>query len=124
MKFRLFPIAFIADIEKAFLQILLAEGDRDVTRFLWLHDIEKEVVDENIIEIRFRRVLFGPSRSPFLLNATIQYHLDRYDDNNWIVQQLKNSLYSDNLISGVETVKEGQHLLERTRVVFEAAGNE
>ena len=66
MKFRLFPIALIADIEKAFLQILLAEDDRDVTRFLWLSNIEGEVNDDNLLHLRFRRVLFGPSPSPFL----------------------------------------------------------
>ena len=35
MRFRLKPVALLADVEKAFLQIGLAKTDRDVTRFLW-----------------------------------------------------------------------------------------
>ena len=40
MRFRLKPVALVADIEKAFLQIGLQCNDRDVTRFLWLRNID------------------------------------------------------------------------------------
>lgn len=36
VRFRLHPIEFMADITKAFLQISIAEEDRDALRFLWL----------------------------------------------------------------------------------------
>ena len=39
MRFRTHKIGLIADIEKAFLQISVAEEDRDVLRFLWVDDI-------------------------------------------------------------------------------------
>jgi len=35
IKFRLLPVAFMADITKALLQTLIAEEDRGVLRFLW-----------------------------------------------------------------------------------------
>ena len=46
-------------------------------------------------------VLFGAAPLPFLLNATIQYHLDRKND--WISNDLKTSIYMDNVLSGTST---------------------
>ena len=34
-------VGLIADVEKAFLMISIAEKDRDVLRFLWVSDIEE-----------------------------------------------------------------------------------
>ena len=77
-KFRLHKVAFTADIEKAFLQIELNKEDRDATRFLWLRDVNKPANSpDNIITYRFCRVLFGAAPSPFLFNATVQYHLNK-----------------------------------------------
>ena len=38
LRFRMFPIAIVADISKAFLQLSLNTNDRDLTRFLWRED--------------------------------------------------------------------------------------
>ena len=51
MRFRLYQIAVVADIEKAFLQIGLQSSQRDVTRLVWMKDYkEAKVNDENIKE--------------------------------------------------------------------------
>ena len=70
LRFRVHRVAVTADIEKAFLMISMAEKDRDVLRFLWLQDVSAE--QPEVIELRFTRVMFGVSSSPFLLNATIR----------------------------------------------------
>jgi hypothetical protein len=41
LRFRKHPIAIVAAIERAFLQIELQRDQRDVTRFLWLKDVGK-----------------------------------------------------------------------------------
>ena len=122
MRFLIFPVGLIADIEKAFLQILLAEEDGDVTRFLWMNGINGEVNDNNMQHMRFRRVLFGPSPSPFLMNATIQHHLCTYDEYDWGVVKVKNSLYLNNLISGVEMDEKGSYFYSHAKDVFNAEG--
>ena len=53
LRFYLNPIALIADIEQAYLQLELDIIDRDVTRFLWLRDINKPLSEDNLLELRF-----------------------------------------------------------------------
>ena len=96
VRFRLFPIGLVADIEKAFLMVSIADDDKDVLRFLWLDDIEAEL--PKIKVLRFSRVVFGVSSSPFLLNATIKHHMDHYRTvDQQFVDKLERSIYVDDL---------------------------
>lgn len=80
LRFRLHNTAMVADIGKAFLQVGLQQTRRDVTRFVWLKDIDnKNVEPSNIQEYRFCRVPFGVKSSPFLLGATTEEHLGSYN---------------------------------------------
>ena len=65
LRFRTYPVAVVADVEKAFLMILVDPKDHDVLRFLWVKDVTAE--EPEIITFRFTRVVFGVSSSPFLL---------------------------------------------------------
>lgn len=76
LRFRLFHVAVTADVEKAFLMVSVAEEDRDALRFLWVEDIGSQF--PRVITLRFARVVFGVSASPFLLNATLRYHVENY----------------------------------------------
>ncbi|CAI5446829.1 unnamed protein product [Caenorhabditis angaria] len=66
-----------ADVEKAFHMVSLQEQCRDLTRFLWLKDINKPPTSNNIITLRFARVPFGLTSSPFLLAMAITWYLER-----------------------------------------------
>jgi len=79
LRFRLYKILLLADVEKAFLQIGIQERERDVTRFLRLRDIHSVVSDPNLVVYRFCRVPFGLTCtcSPFLLGATLKFHLQK-----------------------------------------------
>ena len=63
IRFRSYKIALAADIEKAFLMISVSKADRDVLRFLWVKDISKFLAE--IVTLRFTRIAFGVSSSPF-----------------------------------------------------------
>ena len=41
-RFRLFPVALTADIEKTFLKICIKKNDRNYQRFLWVDEVLKE----------------------------------------------------------------------------------
>lgn len=119
LRFRMSPVGVIADIEKAFLNVGLQVADRDVTRFLWLRDPTNINLTNNLQIYRFCRVPFGVISSPFLLGATITYHLQR--SSNPIAKHLLRDIYVDNLITGVDTVEKGKQLYTDAKGVFEAA---
>ena len=95
LRFRMHKVAFVSDIKKAYLQLQLNPLDRDVTRFLWVHDVDKEITDENIRELRFCRVIWGIVSAAFLLAYTIFYHLEKY--NSAVSRDIGRNLYVDNL---------------------------
>ena len=76
LRFRSYRVALTADIEKAFLMISVNQRDRDALRFLWVDNVQQR--EPKIITLRFTRVVFGVSSSPFLLNATIRHHLEKF----------------------------------------------
>ena len=78
VRFRLNPIGIIADIEKAYLQISVADCHRDFLRFSWFDDVFKDIPEEVIF--RFCRVIFGANCSQYLLNSVIRYHASQYKD--------------------------------------------
>ncbi|GFU45792.1 integrase catalytic domain-containing protein [Nephila pilipes] len=76
LRFRLSKIAITSDGSQAFLQLILADEDRDATRFLWYKteytsDGNLCIADE-IVTYRFTRLPFGLTSSPFLLSASLR----------------------------------------------------
>ena len=118
--FRTHPIAFSADIEKAFLQIELDEADRDATRFLCLKDPQRRASEDNLQVFRFKRVLFGASPSPFLLEATIQHYLKL--KTNWLAQDLIGTIYMDSVLSGTTSTNTALEYYRTSRKIFREAG--
>lgn len=116
IKFRCHAIGITADVEKAFLQIGLKEEDRDVTRFLWLKDTNRPATEDNLIHYRFTRVPFGIISSPFLLNATIKYHLQ--NSKGRFSRQLAEDIYVDNILTGAETLADALKLYKEGKELF------
>ncbi|CAJ0601787.1 unnamed protein product [Cylicocyclus nassatus] len=53
IRFRTAKYVATADVEKALLQVHLKERDRDVTRFLWVRDINVPPKENNVINLPF-----------------------------------------------------------------------
>ena len=73
LRFRTHLYGISTDIEKVFLHIALHENNRNFTRFLWLSDPSNP--NSEFTVYRFWTVLFGSVSSPFMLFATLNYHL-------------------------------------------------
>ena len=111
LRFRIHSIAFVGDIEKAFLQIALHPSHKDFVRFLWFQEpgnIDFENFENNeLTELRFCRALFGVTCSPFLLFATIIYHMNKYSTvDKEFADKFLSSLHVDDLSTGANNVDE------------------
>ena len=114
IRFRRWPIALSGDITKAFLQVNMRQEDRDVHRFL--------LKCENGIRVmRFQCVPFGNTASPFLLNATIRYHLEQCTMTE-VTQDLKENMYVDNWLSGADSFDEAYAKFSESSKVLSLAG--
>ncbi|XP_065191904.1 uncharacterized protein LOC135822994 [Sycon ciliatum] len=118
LRFRMHPIAVCSDIEKAFLQMNLNVADRDVTRFLWLDDPNQPVNYSNLQTLRFCRVPFGVVSSPFLLSATIKYHLTQTCSPE--TDDILRNTYVDNIILGKDTINDAVAHYQSAKATFSA----
>ena len=103
-----------ADIEKAFDQISVNPADRDQLRFLWFKNVKEERPE--IVQYRFRRLVFGLTPSLAILNGTIQHHLSHYKEPEPHVSELlANSLYVDDFPGGASDDESAIHVYERAK---------
>ena len=101
------PVAICGDLKQAFMQIRIHETCRDALRLHWIKDH-----DPQKIEIyRFTRLVFGLTQSPFVLDATVQHHLQNYINKfEELVKQIMEDLYVDDLITGGDKITDVQTL--------------
>ena len=96
--FRKSKFAIKADIEKAFPQVGISEEDRDVLRCLWIED-------GKVVVYRFKRLPFGLSCSPFILQATLRLHLGENNVNEEVKEHFTAGTYVDDFLKGEDTVE-------------------
>ena len=118
LRFRVFNIGLVADIEKAFLQVVLHPDDRDLVRFLWFKHFDplKPFEEQELVEYRLGRVLFGVSSSPFLLEGTLIVHSEKYAVHDpQLVRKLVDCLHVDDLVSGCDSVVDGEEFFMKCK---------
>ena len=115
LRFRLHRVVFAGDIEKAFLMVSVTEDDRDSLRFLWTSNIQDERTD--VITLRFAHVVFGVSSSPFLLNATINHHMETYREiDPSFVDKFLSSIYVDDVSLGASNIESAYELYLKSKL--------
>ena len=79
-----------------------------------MDDIKKE--DPKIVIYRFTSVLFGLAPSPFLLNATVSTHMEKYQQTDFeTVKKFLADLYCDDSLSGSQTKAEAFEFYEKVK---------
>ena len=95
LRFMLGMFATIADLEKAFLRIIIALCDRDALRFFWPTD----PLDPNskLETYRFKAVMFGSAASPFQLAAVLHVLIQNDCANRHVQHSLQTRIYVDDV---------------------------
>lgn len=121
IRFRLHKIALTADITKTFLQIALAEKEKDAVRFLWLHGNTSDDKKNELLIMQMCRVVFRLSPSPFLL--AIRHHIQQKEpEQPKAVEALRESLYVDDFIVSYREVYEAHTISTAARDILLDAG--
>ena len=121
LRFRLHKVALIGDLKKAFLNIEIKPGERNLFRFLWIDDINSS--NPEVITLRFTRLVFGLVCSPFILNVTLRNHLSKYENTDpSFVDTVVRALYVDDFASGKDSVKDGFELYRKLKSRFREGG--
>ena len=114
LTFRTHHVACQADIKAAFHQILVKEEDRKYLQFMWQDQA-----------LRFRRVPFGLTCSPYMLLRSIQSHLELYQSKHpELCDMLSSGLYMDDVAVGFEAVGEAEKQMVTVQKIFNEAGME
>ena len=114
---RFYPVLLTGDLKKAFLQVRIKEEERDALRFHW-----RPPNSSKTSILRFTRVLFGMTCSPFLLGGVIHQHLNVWEKQYpELIKEIRDGLYVDDLLNGGENVKVTAEKKVITTEVFEDA---
>jgi len=120
LRFRTNRIAWIADIEKAFLSIKLPPDDSEAVRFLWPSDPTNP--NSEVTAYKWKRVPFGLNSSPFVLRAVIRKHVDqRRAEYPEAVQLIEDQLYVDDELGGANDISSAQKIVTDTVQLFSEA---
>ena len=95
LRFMLGKYATIADLEKAFLRIIIASCDRDALRFFWPADPSD--FNSKLITYRFKAVMFGSAASPFQLAAVLHVLIQNDCTNKHVKHALLTRIYVDDV---------------------------
>lgn len=100
LRFRKFPIALVADIEKMYRQVAVHPEDRPYQRIVWRFDPEQPITTYELAT-----VTYGLAPSSFLATRTL---LQLADDEGAQFPQasaaIKKHMYVDDFIGGAHTV--------------------
>lgn len=102
LNFRTWPVAYVADIEKMYRQVLLDQNDRDLLRIIWRDNPQLPLQ-----EFTLNTVTYGTAPAAFLaIQALNQLADDEVPHNDQLKNIVQSSFYVDNLAHGNNSTHE------------------
>lgn len=113
-------IILICDIEAAFTQIRLLNSHKDLCRFLWVRSMNAPPTRDNLIQYRFKRLPFGVTASPSVLNMALSAFLN--SKNTELASEICSNLYVDNILLRADTISEALDKYKESKKLFAEIG--
>ncbi|UYV84182.1 hypothetical protein LAZ67_X001460, partial [Cordylochernes scorpioides] len=118
LRFRTYPVAITADIEKMYRQIRIHPEDADYQRILWRPSPEEPVVDYRLLT-----VTYGTTSAPFLAMRTLQQLAEDEGQNYPEISRVTlNDFYVDDLLTGAQTIAEAKELIDQLNDLMKKGG--
>ncbi|XP_059217641.1 uncharacterized protein LOC131994780 [Stomoxys calcitrans] len=106
LKWRLWKYVLTGDVEKMYRQIVVRPEDQEYQYILW-----RENRAEPIKQYRLTTVTYGTSAAPFLAVRSL-FMIGDYCKEEMVKNIIKEDFYMDDLMTGADTVKGSQHILQ------------
>ena len=121
LRFRLEPVALMADIESMFYQVRVRKEHCDLLRFLWWPDGN---IEAPLREYKMVVHLFGAASSPSCANYALQRTADDFGDgfDAQTVKTVKENFYVDDMLKSVKCEDEAVKLVRQMRRLMEKGG--
>ncbi|UYV64954.1 hypothetical protein LAZ67_3002556 [Cordylochernes scorpioides] len=118
LRFRTYPVAITADIEKMYRQIRIHPEDADYQRILWRPSPEEPVVDYRLLT-----VTYNTTSAPFLAMRTLQQLAEDEGQNYPEASRVTlNDFYVDDLLTGAQTIAETKELIDQLKDLMKKGG--
>ncbi len=104
------------DIKACFLSIKLHPEQQNFFRFLWV------TPTNHIITYKFTSLIFGSAASPWVSSTVLWKVLEKFEEEEPdLVERIRRSIWVDDILLSVESIKEGQEVVRRMQAIFQTA---
>ncbi|XP_062711095.1 uncharacterized protein LOC134289311 [Aedes albopictus] len=117
-RWRTYRIAFCADVEKMYRQVLVAKEDADFQRVVW-----RNSPDQPLDHYRLLTVTYGTASAAYQAMAALQQAAeDNKDAHPLASERIPKNFYVDDLLSGADTIEEAKSLRNDIVQVLDTGG--
>ncbi|GFS73545.1 DUF1758 domain-containing protein [Trichonephila clavipes] len=118
IKFRSYRVAFAADIEKMYRQILISDEDCKYQRIVW-----RATPSDSLKSFELQTITYGTSCVSFLALRTLQQLYQDEEQNFPLAAKIaRENIYIDDLLSGADTEVEAKSIIIEIQNLLKSGG--
>ncbi|GFT18017.1 DUF1758 domain-containing protein [Trichonephila clavipes] len=118
IKFRSYRVAFAADIERMYRQILISDEDCKYQRIVW-----RDTPSDSLKSFELQTITYGTSCAPFLALRTLQQLYQDEEQNFPLAAKIaRENIYIDDLLSGADTEVEAKSIIIEIQNLLKSGG--